>query len=183
MTAAINWPVEIARMWGVKQEIAALDTQRIYQHSAPAVKATADDIRALQRAQPALLDSSYLSFLAYSDGWANFLQNTNLLGTKDFAARDTFERTLQELAYRLPLKSDRFDFTWTVDNCIPIGASDRDIGVFVVEANKTNAKVGWIITDEVDAYESFAEFFVSMIEYNKHVAENLRSRNKTIGHS
>jgi len=172
MSSAISWPVEIARLYKVKEAIAALDADGIYKFSAPRLAASDIDIQRLKTSIPVQWDKSYLGFLRFANGWPHFLQNTYLFGTEDFAG-DLYRQIAESLRFRLPMNSERFKFVWTEQNCLPIGGSLLDNSIFVIERKHQGARVAWLNTDEVDGYIGFEDFFIAMIEYNKQVQSGL----------
>jgi len=174
----MDWKVELGLLWVIKSEAKSFDRDNIYTLHAPESGATQEQIDALQEQLGFVLDTQYTEFLRYVNGWTNFIQNTRLLSTADISGSSLFASICENLAERLPVVSTRYGFEWTVDNCLPIGGSERDLTVFVIERKKTNARIGWLRGEEVDAYDGFEQFFSSMVAYNKLLTEKLRERAK-----
>lgn len=172
-----DWKVEIGLLWKIKEQIAEADRLHIYEHRLPGVAATDEQIQTLRKSCDFPWDETYVDFLRHANGWSNFLQNTRLFGTADYAGGALLESVKESLQMRLPIQSQRFDLSWTCENCTPIGGSTLDLSVYVIEHRSSNARVGWLKVDEVDAYENFKDFFAAMREYNKRVLQRVISRN------
>jgi hypothetical protein len=175
----MDWQVEIGLLWQIKTEAQHADHEDLFPLHAPGVAATSEHIAEASRSLGFDLDESYAQFLRHANGWSNFFQNTRLFGTMDFAGSGVFRTVRDGLALRLPLHSDRFSFEWNTGNCFPIGGSALDLSVFVMERKKRDAKVAWLIGEEIDAFENFEEFFSSMVKYNKKLVEKLAARQRS----
>ena len=62
------------------------------------------------------------------------------------------------------------------DYLFPIAVSrdDMDLFVMVLKKGERFGEVIWFAGGQIDKYESFTEFFLAMIEYNKLGVEDMR---------
>jgi hypothetical protein len=125
----------------VLEQLAAVDKK--YSLHLPKVAATDEDLRSLRTLFPFEWYASYLAILRDANGWTNFNLSNSLFGTRDYAANESFRAVKQCAELMLPMKSSRFDFVRTAENCIPIGGDQGNQTVLVIE-RKVRARVGWL---------------------------------------
>jgi hypothetical protein len=165
-----DWKVEIARVIYWKQLIAERDQE--FPWHLPQVAAKNDRIEAAQHASGIEFSSQYRDFLSHADGWLGFYMWADLFGTTEFISglsRNVSQRPrLLELLRGCGLDPREV---------APIGASDSIDDVFVLVSAKSRTLPGgvvWFVETEIDRYESFVEFFGSMVNYNARLAEQLK---------
>lgn len=174
----VDWKSEIARMVYWKQVAAGYDVLGALPWHLPNVAASLYDVLSAERVLGTPFPSEYREFLGYADGWRGFEITTDLFGTRDFlTGRATKLLTRPEL--------DNFISTLGIDReyIIPIGCSEFDLDVFLAIGDRSPVLPGgviWFANEEVDRFNSFSEFFSTMINYAAHgaqkLAENARAK-------
>ncbi len=159
----MNWIKEIAIAQFVNEKIREQDTDSIWHFSYPNIAATPLQIEAFQISQGAM-PAMFLNFLSYANGWSNFYQAVRILSTHDFGG--PFGARAQELISTLDIN----DFKGRT--FIPVAVSENDIDVFFMEPD--GEKVFWFAGQPVEVFESFAEWFLAMVDYNRLEYERLK---------
>ncbi|HHX8603816.1 TPA: SMI1/KNR4 family protein [Vibrio alginolyticus] len=155
---SIDWKLEISKLIAVKQVIAELDTQKLWCHCLPRLAASNEDIESLRNKIRKDIPSEYIEFLRFANGWPSFYQNVDLFGTSDYfnedlmeAARDIFEQT----SFSNDLK----------DDLLVIAMTSQDTDLFCL--NLRSGEVIWFAGIEVERFDNFDEFFLTMVDYNR----------------
>lgn len=167
----IDWKAEISRIVYWKQLIAENDRLGAYPWHLPKVGAPSEDIAAAEEAVGFSFAPQYEEFLRYANGWQGFVITVDLFGTKDF-----LDGRVQKVMQRAELSA--FAKEQGFDECefVPIGASETDLDVFLhfsPSAKNLAGGVLWFANEEVDRYESFADFFAAMVNYNARIAQRV----------
>jgi len=167
----IDWKAEIARIVYWKQIAADHDTKRALPWHLPRVGAKLEDIASAENAITTSFPQQFKEFLSYADGWQGFYVLTDLFGTKEFLdGQSRSVRQRPELVAFLEAKN------LNETEVVPIGASDLDLDVFLLFSQNSKMLPGgvlWFANEEVDRYESFAEFFSAMVNYNARIAKKM----------
>ena len=167
----IDWKAEIARIVYWKQITAEHDAKKALPWHLPRVGATEGGISLAENAVGMSFPQQFKEFLGYADGWQGFYVLTDLFGTKEFV-----EGRYKSVGQRPELISFLEAKNLTGAEVIPIGASDFDLDIFLLFTDDSKMLPGgvlWFANEEVDRYESFADFFSAMVNYNARIARQL----------
>ncbi|MFC0236621.1 SMI1/KNR4 family protein [Fictibacillus phosphorivorans] len=163
----MNWKDRIVDLILVKQELMRQDIERIWPYHFPEVGATEKSLQDLEEELGYKLDFTYRSFLQHANGWKGFYQTVDLFGTeelKDPTKNEYAERLLTVIDDQVLKESGVIR-----SELLPIAATEYDKDLFVL-CLPNSAKPGeilWFAGEEIDRFEDFSEFFLSMIEYNR----------------
>ena len=163
----MDWPREIATMAYVKQAIRACDVRNLWPYQLPTLAATSEQIQAAERHLGFRLDAEYSSFLCHANGWRGFYQSVDLFGTDDLIAGERMGRARKMLADVEPSVVSASGVR--KDDLLPIGATSADLDLFVLTTpgDESPGRVIWFAGTEIQRFENFGEFFLSMVDYNR----------------
>jgi hypothetical protein len=179
VTADATWPERIVQLVLIKQAIAEVDTDHLWPHHLPGVKATEQQLTAVESAIGEALDPKYRVFLSFAGGWPGFLQEIDLFGPDDLLRGPRHDRARELFAN---LEPSVFEASGVdKDALLPIAASRHDLDLFVVARSKPRAPgvVIWFAPSEVDRFPDFEEFFLAMLDYNRKELESLEAAHGT----
>jgi len=168
-----DWKLEIVRNAYWKQLQAQYDKNHLFPWRLPKVAATEEQVVAAERAVGFVFPQDYRDFLLHANGWVGFHLGTDLFGTPDFVsgrAREPLRRA--ELANYLG------DIGLDPHEYIPIGTNKDYFEDFILlspSARHLPGGVIWFSYDEVDRFNSYFEFFSSMINYNAGIAMDMKA--------
>lgn len=165
----IDWKTEISRLVYWKQVIADGDQLNAYPWHLPKVAASASEIALAESVVGCAFSSQYIDFLRHANGWPGFVVTVDMFGTTDFLEGRS-DRVMEREELRLFI--ERMGIS--LKDCVPIGASEADLDVFLhlsPNASFLPGGVLWFANEEVDRYNSFDEFFMAMVDYNARIAE------------
>ena len=167
MAEAVDWKARIVTMVQIKQVIADLDKQGLWQYELPGVAATEEDLRNVERLLGESLDSRYRDFLRHAGGWPAFHQTVDLFGHKDLlgSMRFAHAQSMLEAVEGSVLESAKVKR----EQLLPIAASPVDLDLFVMtrrSADKPGVVI-WIAGTEIDRFPTFDEYFLAMLDYNR----------------
>jgi hypothetical protein len=119
-----DWRQRIVQMILVKQKIAELDTQQLWEYRLPGVAARQEKLRAAEAQIGEPLDPACRDFLGYADGWPAFYHAMDLFGTGDLIG-DRVHEAAEVLAY---IDDVVFDISGLRrEQLIPIAANTNDM--------------------------------------------------------
>ena len=168
----MDWRLDIVTAVTVDQALMRVDVDGLWEYSLPELRASEQEIADAEKRLGFRLPEQYRSFLQYANGWQYFYQDVNIFGTGELLAGELHDEAeeLLEVAKEVlpPLEYD-------LDCFFPIAASMTQIDLFVIGkvGSPWEGQVIWIAGDIIDEYESFLEYFRSMVAYNKLEAEEL----------
>ncbi|WP_211473824.1 SMI1/KNR4 family protein [Collimonas humicola] len=166
-----DWKSEIARIVYWKQIAADHDKKKALPWHLPRVGAKPENIASAEKIIGTSFSHQFKEFLGYADGWQGFHVLTDLFGTKEFIDGKS------NLVLKRPELAAFLDTNNLSDaEVISIGASDFDLDVFLHFSPSSKMLPGgvlWFANEEVDRYESFAEFFTAMVNYNARIAQKM----------
>ena len=170
----IDWEAEIETAALVHSRIEELDSRRLWQRHLPNVGAKPHEIAAAEASIGFGLDRNYRSFLEKADGWSCFYQYVDLLGTSALRGEPPMDVVRRQLGAIGP---DAFrDLVGTdVSDVLPIGGSSvqRDMFFLVRPSVPGSGNIVWLSGGVVDRFSTFTEFFLSMVDYNRHEVDDL----------
>ncbi|MBP1325382.1 hypothetical protein JOF28_000614 [Leucobacter exalbidus] len=162
-----DWRPPIVEMVMTKQNLAAWDPNELFPNHLPEVAATEELIHQVEQALTVRLDKEHRGFLGFADGWNCFHQEVTLLGTTGLVAGDLRDTAFEAFEYAPEFLEELGRST---EELLPIAASNEqgDVFVMLIEDGVVAPKVFWIAEGElIDTFDSFGQYFVSMIEYTK----------------
>jgi hypothetical protein len=162
-----DWRPPIVEMVMVKRDLAQWDPKGIFPNHLPEVAAPEVDIRTAERSLGVALDHEHRGFLGFADGWICFYQSVTLLSTGELAGGALRDSALEAFEYAPEALEE---LGRSPEGLLPIAASLEQADVFVmpIDDGVVGRQVHWLAEGEVvDTFESFGQFFVSMIEYTK----------------
>lgn len=162
-----DWRPPIVEMVVTKEQLKKVDPEGLFPYFLPEVAATEQEVDVAERALGISLDEDHRTFLKFANGWKCFIQEITLLGAGDLGSGELWESA--KSALRVSPETLEAN-AWSIDDLIPIGASlaQADIFLMHVENGAVAPQVIWVAEGErIDTYDSFGQFFVSMIEYTR----------------
>ena len=162
----MDWRLDIVTAVAVDQALMRVDVDELWEYSLPELRASEQEIADAEKRLGFRLPEQYRSFLQYANGWQYFYQDVNIFGTGELLGgelHDQAEELLEVAKEVLP------PLDYDLDSFFPIAASMTQIDLFVIGkvGSPWEGQVIWIAGDIIDEYESFLEYFRSMVAYNK----------------
>jgi hypothetical protein len=169
-----DWKERIAVMALVKQKLAEVDAEGLWEYHLPRVAASQERLREVEAHLGEALDPSYRDFLLHADGWPAFYQTVDLFGSEELLGSDRFRHAEEMLGY---LEEEQPAGTGLRRELLPIAASPVDLDLFVMRRRSSSrpGTVIWLAGSEIDRFPSFAEYFLAMIDYNRAEIQNLQA--------
>ena len=158
-----DWPSEIVVAVIVRQHVAAIDD--LYEYPLPEVAATEEQLATAERTTGPL-DPGYRRFLTYADGWRKFLQDIDLFGVDQLQGAPP----MQSVENGIAAVGDLTDVMgFELADLQPIGGSEEQTDMWLLGRPGTPraGRVLWFWGSDGEDYESFDEFFLAMIDYNR----------------
>jgi cell wall assembly regulator SMI1 len=155
-----------------KQLATEHDKRHILPWHLPRVAAVDQAIVSAEKFSAFKFPEDYRNFLKYADGWLGFHISTDLFGTEEFLSGKA-KRVLDRREINEYMRETGF----VPSDYIPIGSSDVGLEVFLLispNANKVPGGVIWFVSDEIERFQSFGEFFSSMVDYNVRIANKMK---------
>lgn len=115
-------------------------------------------------------------FLGYANGWRCVFQEITLLSAAELARGPLHEAVVDGLQ-NIPEPMDALGRT--PQSLLPVAASleQADIFVMPVDGGDVGSRVLWLAEGElIDTYDSFGEYFASMIAYTNRAVGKLADR-------
>lgn len=162
----------------VKQALAEVDVTNLWPHHLPSVAATDEQIRAAEQHLGFALDARYTTFLRYANGWRGFIQTVDLFGTDDLSGSELMAYARSLLGFVEPevLALSKL----RRDDLLPIAATrhDKDLFVLVKPPAHDSGTVVWFAGTEIQRFDGFEEYFLSMVDYNRSQVELTRKKHR-----
>jgi hypothetical protein len=162
----MNWKEEIVKLVMIKQALAELDKQRVWPHHLPSVAASPESIADAERHLGFALDTHYAEFLRHANGWKGFYQTVDLFGVEDLMGSAKMQHALELLEVMGDaVKASGFN----AQDFLPLGVTllDRDLFVLTKPTSARGGLVIWFSGEEADRFQTFEEFFLAMMDYNR----------------
>lgn len=173
-----DWRPPIVEMAMVKRDLAAWDPKGIFPNRLPEVAATEQEIRDAERSLGVAFDGEHRGLLSFADGWKCFYQSVTLLSTSELAGGALRDSALEAFEYAPEALEE---LGKTAEALLPIAASLEQADVFVmpIDGGVVGRQVHWLAEGEVvDTFESFGQYFVSMIDYTRRRISKLQAATK-----
>jgi hypothetical protein len=161
----LDWKRELVIAHLVKQKIAEVDADGLWENTLPGVAASEEELLALETRLGYVLDSQHRAFLLHANGWRAFKNHVDVFGVSDFVGGQRAARAADLVETLEPLNElcgfDRSDL-------LPIAVSSDDIDVMLMTRPHTTTpgKVLWLAGGLVDTFSGFDEWFLAMVDYN-----------------
>ena len=172
-----DWKTEIVKLSLIKQELAEIDTHKLWPWHLPNVGATELELMECRHFLGFELDPIYQDFLTYANGWRGFIQATDLFGTKELMGSDKKNQNAEEILS--DIEDSVLDQAGTSKEALfPIAMSQLDFDVFAM-VKPSFARAGmviWFAGYEIQRFENFHDFFLAMEEYNLLVLDDLKQK-------
>ncbi|WP_206477142.1 SMI1/KNR4 family protein [Microbacterium sp. KRD172] len=176
-----DWRPPIVEMVMTKQNLAAWDPKGLFPNHLPEVAATEESIREAELALGVTFDKEHRGFLGFADGWKCFHQEVTLLGSRELVAGELREAALESFEYAPEMLEE---LGRSAEELLPIAASleQADVFVMLIEEGAVGPRVLWLAEGElIDTFDSFGQFFVSMIEYTKRRIDKMQEEARAAG--
>ncbi|TDP96796.1 SMI1/KNR4 family protein [Labedaea rhizosphaerae] len=163
-----DWRAEIVKGVIVHQRLAELDTAGLWSYHLPELAASEDEIEATESALGHRLDPQFREFLRYANGWRSFYQDVDIFGTRALLGEGAMGSVREMLAAVDP---ELFfeDVGLAIDDILPVAASDKQTDIFLMSTQESQERgvVIWFAGYTIDRFDSFNEFYLSMLDYNR----------------
>ncbi|MFI8528252.1 SMI1/KNR4 family protein [Promicromonospora sukumoe] len=157
------WQNLVSRFAEQNTRIAQADVNSIWEYAGPEPGASESELLEAENSLGFEIPSEYREFLAVSNGWRGFYQDVSLLGVDLIVSSEELTRAWElvdsagEGSGGL-LQISRKAF-------LPVAVSKSDIDVFLIDTGE-RSDVRWIAGQEIERFNSFADFFAGMLAYN-----------------
>jgi hypothetical protein len=174
----LDWERELVIAHRVKQQIAEVDVDHLWENTLPEVAATEDQVRSLESRLDSKLDSQHRAFLLHANGWRAFKQHVDVFGVGDFMGGPRAARA-SELIESLDDLKELCGFA--KPDVLPIAVSSDDIDVMVIARPNTAApgRVLWLAGGAIETFAGFDEWFLAMVDYNRHEYQRLLKKHRS----
>ncbi len=170
-----DWRPFIIRMIEVLQALYEADKERLWEYHWPRVAASEVTLARVEKQLGFELDPEYRGFLAAGDGWPWFSQSVKLLfGSSELLGSPALLAANAMLDVAAPYIESQCGVQRSAVFPIASSPMDKDIFFMQIQDGVLRPPIVWWAGEEIDRYVSFAEFFASMIEYNKLSLKELR---------
>ncbi|PEP60481.1 SMI1/KNR4 family protein [Bacillus pseudomycoides] len=169
-----NWKGHISTMTAVKQELMKQDVEQIWPHHFPKVGANKAEICLVEKTIGYKLDQKYRDFLRYANGWKGLYQTVDLFGIEQLKETHMINcagvlfHTIEDDVLR------ESGFLWHQLLPIAVTEFDRDLFTLCLPNSSIPGAVIWFAGEEIDRFENFEEYFLTMIDYNREEVFALR---------
>lgn len=168
----MNWERELAVAHLVKQKIAEVDIDGLWENTLPEVAALEAHLQTLEVQLGYELDRQHRAFLLQASGWRAFMQDVDVLGIDDFMGGLRTERATVLIESLEPLKEL---CGFGKQDVLPVAVSSDGIDVVVMTRphTATPGKVLWLAGGLIDNFPGFEEWFLAMVDYNRQEYQRL----------
>lgn len=160
----VDWKQELVVAHLVKQEIAKVDLDGLWEITLPEVRASEEEIQFLESRLGYPLDAQYRAFLLHANGWREFSGGIGVFGVADLLGGRRAARAIELTETLEPLR-DLCGFDRT--DVLPIAMSSDDIDIMLMTRPHAAepGKVFWFADGLIDTFPGFDEWFLSMVDY------------------
>lgn len=160
----------------IKQAIAELDKNGLWEYRLPGLAASEEKLVAVEKLLGEPLDPSYRRFLAHAGGWLAFLQTVDLFGADDLLGGSRAAHAAELLGDIETSALAKADLRR--EDLLPIAASPVDLDLFVLTGRsaRRSGMVVWFAGYEIDRFPNFDEYFLAMMDYNRLELDHFRSK-------
>jgi hypothetical protein len=168
----LDWKRELVVAHLVKQKVAEVDVEGLWENTLPEVAASDNELKGLETRLGYALNPQHREFLLHANGWRAFMQHIDVFGVDDFLGGPRAARASEVLGSGEELKAL---CGWGKQDLLPIAVSSDDIDVVVMTRPSTGSpgKVLWLAGGLVDSFGGFDEWFLAMVDYNREEYQRL----------
>ena len=169
-----DWKLAIVKNFQWRQAAEDYDKARICPMGAAKVAASNEAIMSAEHAVNFQFSDDYRDFLRHADGWPSFCQSLNLFGTTDFRSgesRRLLNNNRDATAFMNQLGYSSEDY-------VAVGGERSGPDLFLLispHSTRLPGGVIWFDKEELERFDSFCEFFSSMIKLNWWFAKQARN--------
>jgi hypothetical protein len=170
-----DFSVAIGAAWKIRQQMMERDHRKLWSYHLPELAATDEQIVEAEQHLGFAIDARYKTFLRCANGWPAFYQSVDLFGTSDLIGGSRKDNAEMILSF---LSDDTFERSRLKRSTVfPIAATgvDRDIFVMTSPSSSCPGAVIWFAGDEIDRFETFDDYFLAMMEYNRRELEGMKT--------
>jgi len=162
-----NWKQVIVDLVLLKQKLAEVDTEGLWEHHLPAVAATEAELASVEAHMGESLAPSHRDFLLHAYGWSAVHQTVDLFGSADLRGGPRFVHATEMLGYVEDEVLDAGNLRRA--DLLPIAASPVDLELFVITRRSaaTPGVVVWFAGAEIDRFPTFDEYMLAMLDYTR----------------
>ncbi len=161
----MDYKAAIGYLFLVQDRIQGVDVNGLFEYCYPKLAAPENDIIEWENRNNAFLPDQYKDFLMAANGWESVNQDKSLFGLNDLSlSSDSKFVKLRDLSLDLISNYGAKEYL------LPVGAAQYSNDLYLLVLDKDSPFYGeviWTAGEEIDRYENFDEFFLSLIEYNK----------------
>jgi len=171
---SLDWKKEISVLVYVKQTLADLDVNHLWQHHLPEVAALDDEIRKVEEYIGFQLDKLYAEFLRHANGWRSFYQSVDLFGTSDLLGSEKMQYAKSMLD---SIEDNAVNASGLKkEDLLPIGSTLTDLDIFFITkpSSENLGEIIWIAGQEIDRFPNFDAFYLAMVDYNRAEIKDLK---------
>lgn len=171
----MDWKRELVIAHLVKQKVAEVDLDHLWENTLPEVAASEEQLRSLEARLGYKLDPQHREFLLHANGWRAFEQRIDVFGVDDFVGGP---RAARAIALIDSLEDIKPLCGFGKTDLLPIAVSLDDIDVMVMTRPHTSTpgKVLWFAGGLVEAFNGFDDWFLTMVDYNRSEYQRLAKR-------
>ena len=171
----MDWKRELVIAHLVKEKIAEVDVDELWENTLPEVAASEDQLRSLEARLGYELDPQHRDFLRHANGWRALMQDIDVLGIEDLVGGPRATRVAELVDSLEPLeplcglgKSDM----------LPIAVASAGIDVMMMARphSATPGKVMWFAGGLIDTFPGFDEWFLTMVDHNREEYQRLAKK-------
>lgn len=172
----MDWKRELVIAHLVKQEIAKVDFDGLWENTLPEVRASENQVQFLESKLGYLADSQFRSFLLHANGWRSFKGSIDIFGVHDLVGSPRSSRAIELTETLEPLEPL---CGFGKKDLIPIAASSDDIDLMLMTRPQSSdpGKIFWFAGGLIDTFIGFDEWFLSMVDYLRLEHQRLLERN------
>lgn len=164
-----DWHELVSRAEQVNLAISEADVNRTWLYGGPSPGADPAELATLDAVLGGPLAPDYQQFLTISNGWDGFYSDVDLFGCADFPFSPPLAFVWMMIDAIEEGSGGLVSYPWS--SWIPIGVSREECDFFLLQrplGNEPGGAVVWLSAgQEVERYDTFAEFFEAMIAFNE----------------
>ncbi len=169
-----QYKIIIVKIVEIKSKIHDIDSQQMWKYTFPKVAATNIQIDKLENQLNCKLPEMYRSFLLVANGWDSFLQHNDLLSADYLMNQEYYNIAKEEFYDLVEAQIEGVN----KNDLIPISVNKYDKDIFFINKSKdiNNGKIVWFASETIETWNSFKDFFESMISYNQRLLDQMKSK-------
>lgn len=169
-----DWKKEIAILIYIKQAIDDIDESNLWPYYLPEIAATKEQLKTTEEHLGFNLDPRHRLFLEHANGWRGFYLTVDLFGTEELLGGLKMPYATMILDV-LDKEGALEAIGFSKQHLIPIATTtdERDLFVITHPDSAEPGSILWFSGSEIDKFPNFDEYFLTMVDYNRIVYQNL----------